>query len=76
MPGWVWDQQQADYDAHVESLNAYAIENHTTQVPATFKDLTGFGLGRWVAKQRADYRSGVLSEKRRVQISKVPGWRW
>jgi len=75
-PDWAWNQQQADFESHVASLAEYASEHRTTRLPTNFKDATGFGLGRWVAKQRAAYHAGELSERRCVQLAQVPFWHW
>ncbi len=36
----------------------------------------GFELGSWVASQRGLYRSGQLSERRRLELEALPGWTW
>lgn len=72
--GWEWSQQEADYRSHVEALHRYALENHTTHVPASFRDDTGFGLGRWVATQRKLEQENALNPARAALLNNVPYW--
>jgi hypothetical protein len=75
LPGWVWDQDDADWNNTAALLEAYVLETGTVQVPQAQK-FRGFGLGHWLWRQRRNCREGKLSEGRSARLQKILGESW
>jgi hypothetical protein len=47
-------------------------------VSSSFRDDTGYKLGRWATEQRRDYREGRLREDRMARLESLvsAGWTW
>ena len=77
LPGWVWDQLEAQWDAAFEFLATYVRETGKTRLPMAYKvNGDGFSLGQWLRIQRKAHRNGKLSARRTRKIEQLPGWIW
>ena len=66
---FVWDTDQATWNAAVERLNAYKAEHGNALVPQVYKGADGFWLGMWVSKQRAARAKGKLDKEQILQLN-------
>ena len=72
LQGWVLDAREAQWQKGYAQLAAYADEHNTANVPSSYETADGYGLGRWVAKQRQG--GGSLSEERQQTLNGLQGW--
>lgn len=75
LPGWVDHEREAAWEAGFEHLIAWlragtAFPAHSAVSP------DGYGLGRWIAKQRAAFAAGRMAPERSERLERIPGWRW
>jgi hypothetical protein len=74
-PAWAWNPFESDWEAAFAHLERFASrEGHTRVSQSQVED--GYRLGRWVAKQRAAYSGGRLSQERIARLEALPGWVW
>ena len=76
LAGWVWDLQEAEWEAAFARLVAYVEERGDARVPSSYKAADGAALGNWVDWQRAVYKKGTMSEARAARLEAVAGWVW
>ena len=76
VPGWCWDQLEAEFVENLERLRNFAANNGHARVPSNYRDETGFPLGRWVYHRREAYKKDKLSKERIAALESVPGWVW
>jgi len=77
LPGWIWDQLEARWDAAFEFLGTYVRETGMTRVPMAYRvNGDGFSLGQWLRNQRKAHKNGKLSPRRTQKIEQLPGWVW
>ena len=71
---WIWDVLSQQWDEGFHYLEKYIYEYGSSWVPAAYRALDGFRLGRWVSKQRSgqDY----LSRKQVIQLESTAFWTW
>jgi superfamily II DNA or RNA helicase len=74
LPGWTWDLNADAWERGFAHLEAYGKAEGHCRVPKGRKTDDGFGLGDWVANQRA-WRSKIPSE-RQQRLEALPGWTW
>jgi len=72
LPGWTWNAVDERWEAAFRRLEKYVKENRTAQVPARFKDDSGFALGAWVSKQRRDFDSLEIVKCKKLEA--LPNW--
>jgi superfamily II DNA or RNA helicase len=72
--GWVWDANEAAWQAGLKHLLDYWSRNHDTLVPANWVDIDGYALGFWVGVQR--FKRGALAADRVACLEAIPGWVW
>ena len=92
LDGWTWEkaaktEKAAKVPSNPAWQNGYkllqryvALYGHA-QVPSSYETPEGFPLGRWVAGQRRDYRTGYgpggsLQPEFIRQLTAVEGWTW
>ena len=71
LPGWVWDQEEADWMENYQELQEYARINGHARVPQETPI-----LGNWVVNQRSLYRGRSLLRKRILLLEELPRWAW
>jgi superfamily II DNA or RNA helicase len=75
LSGWRWNVLDAKWAEGLSALRQYTDRTGTAAVPLLWKE-DGFALGRWVAKQRQNFRSGSLGLARTELLDSIPGWQW
>lgn len=76
IPHWRWDANDAAWEAGWQALNSYCERVGDARPAQSLVTEDGFQLGRWVARQRAAFLSGRLSEDHAARLSSLPGWFW
>jgi hypothetical protein len=77
IPGWVWDKNDADWQAGFELLLKWVTLKGTAYVPTDTK-FEGFKLGWWARSQRDAKRGGwsSMDSNRKKKLESLPGWLW
>jgi superfamily II DNA or RNA helicase len=75
LPGWTWRPLDESWERGADALRSYVAREGDSSVPLGHCE-DAFGLGAWVAKRRALYRSGKLSEQQIRWLEARPGWSW
>lgn len=75
LPGWVWDLDEAAWEAGFVSLVGYVSRVGNARVPQDYVE-DGFRLGGWVGFQRLGFRQHFLDEARVDRLAALPGWEW
>lgn len=74
---WSWDPYVAAWENGFDHLKQFVVSEKHTSIPQPYRSPDGFKLGGWVAKQRADFRSGRLDQSRKERIEALhPTWTW
>ncbi len=73
LPGWAWTPHEAAWEEGFGQLEAYVAKHGNALVPARFV-INGFGLGRWVNRQRS--AGSAMGPQRRERLESLPGWVW
>jgi superfamily II DNA or RNA helicase len=73
---WTWDAVTDQWEEGFRQLVTYCDQHGDCLVSQKFRTESGHKLGSWVTMQRADYRSGELTEERRKRLEELPGWAW
>ena len=78
LPGWVWDQDTADWGPGYSHLEAYVAEHGHARVRPGHITGDGFELGAWVDRQRElrFRRERSLPVERWGLLEALPGWVW
>jgi len=74
LPGWVWNTLEHRWEEGFRHLEEFCIECGHSKVPHKYKSSDGYGLGRWVVKQRS--RRDHLTSKKRTRLEEMPRWVW
>jgi hypothetical protein len=75
IPNWTWYPKQAAWTANYLLLCDYANENGHAKVPDHYR-YRETQLGKWVGKQRQNFKRGLLEAERIDLLEKLPGWVW
>jgi hypothetical protein len=75
VPGWVWDANDADWEAGFDALAAFVEREGHADVPGSRIE-DGYPLGTWVASNRTDGKAGRLAPSRAARLEALPGWVW
>lgn len=75
IPNWTWYPKQAAWTANYLLLCEYANENGHAKVPDHYR-YRETQLGKWVGKQRQNFKRGLLEAERIDLLEKLPGWVW
>ena len=75
IPDWTWYPKQAAWTANYLLLCDYANENGHAKVPDHYR-YQETQLGKWVGKQRQNFKRGLLEAERIDLLEKLPGWVW
>jgi Helicase associated domain/Helicase conserved C-terminal domain len=75
VPGWTWNQLEAQWEEGFDHLVAFVHREGTARVPPGCI-ASGYRLGQWVAVQRARHRSHVVEADRAARLEALPGWSW
>ena len=62
--GMVWDPLADDAARGLAALKRFRAEHGHLRVPQRYIDPSGFRLGHWVSRRRADYAAGQISPER------------
>ncbi|WP_185204302.1 helicase associated domain-containing protein [Glaciihabitans sp. INWT7] len=73
--GWSWESKSNSFIAALDHLNSFALREGHADVPQNHNE-DGFLLGRFVNKQRPEYRANRLSPSRIAALEAVAGWKW
>jgi hypothetical protein len=73
--GWVWGQDDVWNETFGRAVAHYTSENEWPSV-ASSSDAETKRLGKWVDKQRQQYKKGLLSPERVALLESVDGWLW
>jgi hypothetical protein len=79
LPGWTWETletREDGFQAGLERLMAFAVQNGHAKVPDKYTDDTGFALGNWVGTRRREYKKGRLPIERIASLEALPSWYW
>jgi hypothetical protein len=68
--------QADEFEAGLNYLRQYAVENEDTFVPRSYVTDDGFRLGRWAAVLRSDFDTDRLDGTKVKAVEAVPHWRW
>jgi ribosomal protein L7Ae-like RNA K-turn-binding protein len=75
LPGWTWDPLADQWEQGFSRVLRYIEQNGDALVPYSYT-VDGYRLGKWVAKQRANFANGTLEVDRKRRLDDVPGWTW
>jgi superfamily II DNA or RNA helicase len=77
IPGWVWDKNEADWQAGYQLLLKWVTLKGTAYVP-TDAMFEGFKLGLWARSQRDAKRGGwrSMTPEHQKALESLPGWVW
>jgi len=67
--GMVWDSLDADYQAGVDHLRAYAAREGHANVPQRHVADDGYALGAWVNRRRCERTAGTLTPERIAELN-------
>ena len=70
-----WDVLQKAWQNGLEHAKAYYAEHGNLNVPGQYECPDGYKLGAWIANQRSKYKSGKLTEERKVELEAL-GIKW
>ncbi|HVT77889.1 MAG TPA: Helicase associated domain protein [Acidimicrobiales bacterium] len=73
LPGFVWNERDAAWDEHFAQLETFVARNGHAS-PDGNATVDGFGIGKWVTKQRAKIKNGALEPDRVERLHSLPGW--
>ena len=73
--GWVWDTPDSFWEGGLSQLIQFAEREGHARVPQGHLE-GGFQLGSWVSSQRMAFKTGRLSDDRRLRLEALPGWVW
>jgi superfamily II DNA or RNA helicase len=76
LPGWRWDQREANWERGFASLISYAKANGNADVPTGHVDEKGIRLWQWVQVQRRQHEKGAMVPSRASRLEGIKGWRW
>lgn len=74
--GWTWTSKADLWDEGYKELLKYLEVTETAKVPSKFVTPSGYQLGAWTTKQRAQFKKGLLAEDRIKKLSFLPHWIW
>lgn len=74
--GWSWDPRADRFAVGLKELHSYVEAAGHANVPRAWVSRTGYRLGPWVSKRRAEHRSGRLAPDRAAELERLPGWTW
>src|SRR5262249_46527791 len=72
--GLIWDPHEADWEKGVRHLITYKEREGHCRVPQAHKE-NGYGVGKWVNRQRQSKQQETLLEARRQQLDEL-GFVW
>jgi len=73
--GWTWDPQGDKWMSGFNSLVKFVEDNNAVPTMSAVSN-DGFPIGRWVNKQRTQFRAGRLSKDRQIKLELISGWWW
>ena len=74
LPGWSWDVRSEQWEKCFYYLEKYSEKEGHCQVVQGYKTDDGFGLGKWITKQRG--KKETIEPDRRQRLEALPGWKW
>jgi hypothetical protein len=75
LPRWAWHPREDFFPRGLRALETFSRREGHFRIPHAHVE-AGVRLGLWVAKRRADYRSGRLSRDRVRALERLRGWSW
>lgn len=76
VPHWVWDPFAARWDRGFSALQEFVKREGHARVASKHLEPDGFGLGKWVNRQRSAYATDDLDPERARRLGAVRGWVW
>jgi len=76
LPGWVWDPNEADFQAGLAALRTFVDREGHARVPARHVEGGEFRLGSWVNNRRNGYREKRLKREWVAALEAIPEWVW
>jgi superfamily II DNA or RNA helicase len=73
--GFAWSLQQERFDLGLSELAAYIETHRDADVPVKYSTQSGFALGSWCSRRRAERRAGTLSAERIAALDAL-GFVW
>jgi hypothetical protein len=73
--GFIWDILDQKWDIAVNELKQFKEKHKDCLVPHNYKSEAGFVLGRWVSRNRKNFKLGTLSPERVKQLDEM-GFTW
>jgi hypothetical protein len=74
LEGWVWNTLEHRWEQRFSHLQAFVEKEGHARVPAKYITEHGYGLGRWVSKQRQ--RKDKLTPEQINRLEALEGWAW
>jgi hypothetical protein len=71
--GFVWNVSMRFWEKRYVQLESYQQEHGHCNVPNAYTEIRG--LGRWVARQRTEYRKGQMPPEREALLNQI-GFQW
>ena len=72
--GFVWDLQEANFDANLSLLKEYKVDERHCNVPRAYKK-GKVALGSWVNDLRKAYKKGKMNVEHIKQLDEL-GFEW
>ena len=76
LPGWAWDQRDAQWEANYAALQQFIAENGHGFASGTYRSADGLNLGIWVSNQRTAHHNERMPPQRVQRLESLPGWAW
>lgn len=76
LPGWVWDQSDAQWETNFAALQRFIAEHGHCFPSSKYRSADGVQLGVWLNNQRRAQRSNQLAPERVLRFENLPGWAW
>ena len=73
--GWTWDSLADRWEKGFSHLCRFAEREGHLLVPALYVE-DDYNLGKWVVKQRTNYKNGKLDGDRALRLEAIRGWTW
>ncbi|MFD5615141.1 Helicase associated domain protein [Kitasatospora sp. NPDC127060] len=69
--GMVWERHQQAWENAYQAAVDYHAAKGSLRIPQGYTESSGFQLGRWINRQRAQYRAGRLSSDRAERLTQL-----
>lgn len=73
---WIWSPNEADWEEGFDNLLQFMREEGHANPPNSYLMPNGYGVGRWVNRQRQAHRKQLMSEERIQRLNAINSWIW